>query len=85
MRRKHSFIKRFQACTHTRLHSLTLIELVVVCTIIAVLVGIIWVVYHSVRERARIAVCVSNLRQIGIALTAYREDYDGFQLKKGKK
>jgi len=84
MRRKHSFIKRFHACTHTRLHSLTLIELVVVCTIIAVLVGIIWVVYHSVRERARIAVCVSNLRQIGIALTAYREDYDGISAEEGK-
>ncbi len=84
MRRKHSFIKRFHACTHTRLHSLTLIELVVVCAIIAVLVGIIWVVYHSVRERARIAVCVSNLRQIGIALTAYREDYDGISAEEGK-
>ena len=84
MKRKHSFIKRFHACTHTRLHSLTLIELVVVCAIIAVLVGIIWVVYHSVRERARIAVCVSNLRQIGIALTAYREDYDGISAEEGK-
>jgi type II secretory pathway pseudopilin PulG len=63
MRRKHSFIKRFQACTHTRLHSctptrlhaythahlhaLTLIELVIVCAIIVVLVGIIWVVVFS--------------------------------------
>jgi type II secretory pathway pseudopilin PulG len=84
MRRKHRFIKRFHACTHTRLHALTLIELVVVCAIIAVLVGIIWVVYHSVRERARIAVCVSNLRQIGIALTAYREDYDGISAEEGK-
>ncbi len=73
MRRKHRFIKRFHACTHTHLHSLTLIELVVVCAIIAVLVGIIWVVYHSIRERARITVCISNLKQIGIALTAYRE------------
>jgi type II secretory pathway pseudopilin PulG len=84
MRRKHSFIKRFHACTHTRLHSLTLIELVVVCAIIAVLVGIIWVVYHSIRERARITVCISNLKQIGIALTAYREDYDGISAEEGK-
>ena len=84
MRRKHSFIKRFHACTHTHLHALTLIELVVVCAIIAVLVGIIWVVCHSVRERARIAVCISNLRQIGIALTAYREDYDGISAEEGK-
>jgi type II secretory pathway pseudopilin PulG len=84
MRRKHRFIKRFHACTHTRLHSLTLIELVVVCAIIAVLVGIIWVVYHSIRERARITVCISNLKQIGIALTAYREDYDGISAEEGK-
>jgi type II secretory pathway pseudopilin PulG len=84
MRRKHSFIKRFHACTHTHLHALTLIELVVVCAIIAVLVGIIWVVYHSIRERARITVCISNLKQIGIALTAYREDYDGISAEEGK-
>jgi hypothetical protein len=49
-----------------------------------VLVGIIWVVYHSIRERARITVCISNLKQIGIALTAYREDYDGISAEEGK-
>ena len=76
--------EHFRELMNARVRGLTLIELVIVCAIIAVLVGIIWVVYHSVRERARVAVCISNLRQIGIALTAYREDHDGLFAEKGR-
>ena len=91
MRRKHSFIKRFHACTHThlhsctpiRLHALTLIELVIVCAIIAVLVGIVWVVMAPAREKARQAVCISNLTQIGHAFRMYRDDWDGVEPQKG--
>jgi type II secretory pathway pseudopilin PulG len=91
MRRKHRFIKWFQACTHTRLHSctptrlhaLTLIELVIVCAIIAVLVGIVWVVMAPAREKARQAVCISNLTQIGHAFRMYRDDWDGVEPQKG--
>jgi len=77
-------LTRFHAYTPTRLHALTLIELVIVCAIIAVLAGIVWVVYHSIKERGKVVVCVSNLRQIGIALTAYREDHDGLLAEEGK-
>jgi len=92
MRIKHKLFECLHACTNTRLHfctpkrlhALTLIELVIVCAIIALLVGIIWVVYHSIRERARVATCISNLKQIGIALTAYREDYDGLSAEEGR-
>ena len=91
MRRKHRFIKRFHACTHTRLHSctptrlhaLTLIELVIVCAIIAVLVGIVWVVMAPAREKARQAVCISNLTQIGHAFRMYRDDWGGVEPQKG--
>ena len=92
MRRKHRFIKRFHACTYTRLHSctptrlhaLTLIELVIVCAIIAVLVGIVWVVMAPAREKARQAVCISNLTQIGHAFRMYRDDWDGVEPEKGR-
>ena len=91
MRRQHEFFKRFYSCTHTRLHAcirlrlhaLTLIELVLVCAIIAVLVGIVWVVMAPVREKARQAVCISNLTQIGHAFRMYRDDWDGVEPQEG--
>ncbi len=56
---------------------LTLIELLIVIGIIAVLAGILWVALSPVREKGRQAHCMNNLRQIWIALQAYREDYNG--------
>ena len=71
------------ACTRLRLHALTLTELVIVCAIIAVLVGIVWVVMAPAREKARQAVCISNLTQIGHAFRMYRDDWDGVEPQKG--
>jgi prepilin-type N-terminal cleavage/methylation domain-containing protein/prepilin-type processing-associated H-X9-DG protein len=53
----------------------TLIELLVVIAIIAVLAAILFPVYSRVREKSRQSSCLSNLRQIGIALRSYIEDY----------
>jgi competence protein ComGC len=61
----------------TRLHALTLIELVIVCAIIAVLVGIVWVMMAPIREKARQTRCMTNLRQVWMALENYRHDHDG--------
>jgi prepilin-type N-terminal cleavage/methylation domain-containing protein/prepilin-type processing-associated H-X9-DG protein len=55
----------------------TLIELLVVIAIIAVLAAILFPVFASAREKARQTMCASNMRQIGLAVTMYREDYDG--------
>jgi len=74
---------RLHTYTHTRLHALTLIELVIVCAIIAVLVGIVWVVMAPARERARQVVCISNLNLIGHAFRMYRDDWDGVEPQKG--
>jgi prepilin-type N-terminal cleavage/methylation domain-containing protein/prepilin-type processing-associated H-X9-DG protein len=54
----------------------TLIELLVVIGIIAVLAAILFPVFSRAQESARITMCQSNLRQIGLALKGYLEDYD---------
>ena len=54
----------------------TLIELLVVIVIIALLVAILLPVLFKAREKARQTACASNLKQIGLALLQYAQDYD---------
>lgn len=54
----------------------TLIELLTVIAIIAVLAGLLFPVFMTARGKAREISCVSNLRQIGLAIRMYAQDYD---------
>lgn len=55
----------------------TLIELLVVIAIIAILAAILFPVFARARENARRASCQSNLKQFGLAIEQYKQDYDG--------
>lgn len=55
----------------------TLIELLFVIAIISIIAGIIYPVYSRTRERGRQATCLSNIRQLGVALQMYTDDWNG--------
>ena len=60
-----------------QLRGFTLVELLTVIAVIAVLAAILFPVFATARGKAREISCVSNLRQIGVAISMYTQDYDG--------
>lgn len=56
----------------------TLIELLVVIAIISIIAAILFPVFAQAREKARQIACVSNEKQMGLALLQYAQDFDEY-------
>ena len=54
----------------------TLVEILVVVAILAILAAVLFPVFGRARENARRSSCLSNMRQIGLGIAQYTQDFD---------
>jgi prepilin-type N-terminal cleavage/methylation domain-containing protein/prepilin-type processing-associated H-X9-DG protein len=71
-------VERIVRAMKRRSRGFTLIELLVVIAIIGLLASILFPVFARARENARRASCASNLKQLGLGIMQYVQDYDEY-------
>lgn len=73
-----------QATSSNKHRAFTLIELLVVIAIIALLAAILFPVFGRARENARKSACANNLKQLGVSIEMYKQDFDNRFLAGGQ-
>jgi prepilin-type N-terminal cleavage/methylation domain-containing protein len=71
-------LKAIKMCNRKNNHGFTLVELLVVISIIALLLAVLMPALSAARKTAQRVICATNLKQVGMAPLLFANDNDGW-------